>query len=591
MKVMLLFPPNWTPTMPHLALPTLTAFLRSHDVEVIQRDLNLEIFDEILTKNSIEASIDKIKAIYGKNADQPPTDRPLPPQETVLWALNEGYDLAKKVEGAKNIIRSKRFFDGPVGKKAFETVIKALELASLPYYPANLNLQSYTAAGPTDSSKEILKLVKDERFNIFIDFYKRGILKDIIAEKPDVVGIAIPSMPQMLAGMTIAHLIKDAGLDCHITVGGPHISMLREELPKVPRIFELIDSAVVFDGEVPLLELVKAIEAGEDFSKVPNLVYREADKIRVTLRKPPENIADVPMPDFDGLPLGRYLAPYQALPMLTARGCYFGKCAFCNVGYGEAESFSQLRAQTLVDQMHTLKEKYGVRHILFSDEAFTPKTLRGMSAILKEQDSPFHWGGCARFENVMNKELLTNISDAGCRMILYGLESASQPVMDKMIKGTKLDQMHRILTDSYEAGIWNHTFFFFGFPGETIEDAQQTVNFLYEHKGHVNSAALGTFLMERYSPAHRFPKQFGVSNIIEEEDKDLAIYFDYEVESGIDNDTAERIMDGFLDRLPDKQNPQYYVSDVYRFLYASHLKEKGKDLPAWLMPESQAITT
>ncbi len=50
MKVMLLFPPNWTPSMPHLSLPTLTAYLRLHGVEVIQRDLNAEVFDEILTR-------------------------------------------------------------------------------------------------------------------------------------------------------------------------------------------------------------------------------------------------------------------------------------------------------------------------------------------------------------------------------------------------------------------------------------------------------------------------------------------------------------------------------------------------------------
>ena len=42
--------------------------------------------------------------------------------------------------------------------------------------------------------------------------------------------------------------------------------------------------------------------------------------------------------------------------------------------------------------------------------------------------------------------------------------------------------------ESTEAGIWNHTFFFFGFPGETLEDAQETVNFLYAHKPYIHSA-------------------------------------------------------------------------------------------------------
>ena len=50
-------------------------------------------------------------------------------------------------------------------------------------------------------------------------------------ERPDIVGISIPTRGQMLAAMTLAHLIKQAGLNCHITVGGPHITMLREQHP------------------------------------------------------------------------------------------------------------------------------------------------------------------------------------------------------------------------------------------------------------------------------------------------------------------------------------------------------------------------
>ena len=57
----------------------------------------------------------------------------------------------------------------------------------------------------------------------------------------------------------------------------------------------------------------------------------------------------------------------------------------------------------------------------------------------------------------------------------------------------------------------------------------------------LNSAALGTFLMERYSPAHRYPQSFGVKMIFDDPDKDLAIYFDYEVEKGMDEQMAELV--------------------------------------------------
>jgi radical SAM superfamily enzyme YgiQ (UPF0313 family) len=393
-------------------------------------------------------------------------------------------------------------------------------------------------------------------------------------------------MPQMLAAMTLAYLVKQSGLNCHIVVGGPHVTMLREQIAKTPALFSLIDSAVVFDGEVALLRLVEALDGRGALEDVPNLIYRQANTIHVTKRKEPEKIENLPLPDFDGLPLDRYLAPHLVLPLMTARGCYFGKCAFCNVGYGEAESFSQLRAEHLADQMQTLHQRYGVRHIFFADEAVTPRNLKNLSAILIERNLPLHWGGCARFEKVLTRELFEQMHRGGCRMILFGLESASQPIMDLMVKGTELSHMSRILHESAEAGIWNHTFFFFGFPGETLADAQETVNFLYAHKHYIHSAALGTFLMERDSPAHRFPQSYKVKRILEEPDKDLAIYFDYEVESGMDDRMAELVESRFLDTLPDKPYPQFYVSDVFRFLYASHLNEQDLPFSPWLAAEA-----
>ncbi len=586
MKVMLLFPPNWTPSMPHLALPTLTAYLRMHGVEVIQRDLNAEVFDEILTRQHIKQAVARLRQEYGPNAARKPSRRALPQRERILWALREGPRLADAVQKARQVIRSDAFFDGPTSFAAFETLIQCLEIASLPCYPASLTLQSYVSAYPVDSSAGLLAGVQDARHNMFLDIYRRGVLQDIRREKPDIVGISIPSMPQMLAGMTLGYLIKaEAGVDCHVTVGGPHITMLRDELPKVPAVFSLFDSAVVFDGELPLLRLAEAVTGSGDLSHVPNLIYRDGNRIRVNDRKPQEKIQDLPLPDFDGLPLNRYLAPRLVLPLLAARGCYFGRCAFCNVGYGEPEAFSQLKAEQLARHMLTLHEKYGARHIFFADEALTPRLLRQLPPLLEAAGKPIRWGGCVRFEKVISGDLLQGMKRGGGMMLLFGLESASERVAQFMVKGIEPEHMSRILRESQAAGLWNHTFFFFGFPGETLEDAQQTVNFLYEHKRHIHSAALGTFLLERYSPAHRFPGAYRIKRIVENRERDLAIYFDYDVAEGLDAATAELIMARLTDALPDKAYPQFYANDVYRFLYACHLDDQSAPLPPWLTPE------
>jgi len=611
--------------MPHLALPALSSFLRSHGIEVIQRDLNLEMFERVLTREYLEQSLARLREA-GRRRAAPGASIP---RERVAWALAEGPGLAGQVEAAAAVMRSPAFLDGPTGLQAFLTVAQSLEVASLPFYPASLDLLRYTPPAPVNSSRSLLQSVRDEQRNMFLDIFRRGIIPDIVREKPDIVGISIPTEGQMLAGMTLAYLVKQSGLSCHVTVGGPHITMLREQLPKVPALFKLIDSAVAFEGEEPLLRLAEALAGCGELAGVPNLIWRDGAAVRVNDpvitpihvswqrggRPPGDEVAGLPgsapsmglvggqaglqpaplsspdmnypggLPDFDGLPLGRYLAPYPVLPLLTAHGCYHGDCAFCNVGYGRTGHFRPLKPAQVVEQMLALQRKYGVRHIFFADEAMTPRSMREMSALLAAQGSPLQWCGCMRFEKAITADLLARMSAAGCRMILFGLETASERMIELMDKGTQRETMSRILRESAAAGIWNHTFFFFGFPTETMADAQDTVNFVYAHGDAIHSASPGEFVLERYSPVHQRPAEFGVRRIIGRPEQDLAIYFDYELESGLDEQMAKTITGRLLDVLPGKRFGQYYAQDAYRLLYAGYLYEQGRPLPGWLADE------
>jgi len=567
-KVMLFFPPNWTPSMPHLALPALTAYLRACGIEVIQRDLNAEVFDHVLTRDYLRRGLERLRDVA--------------PPELLGWARREGPAIAARVEAAKATIKSPAFYDGPTSLPAFETILDALRLASLPYFPATLQLQTYHSPYRVDSSRQILRAVDDRERNMFVEIFEETVLPDVLREDPDVVGISVPCVAQIIGGMTLARVLKKGGARAHVTVGGPVVSTWRDQLPGARRMFELFDSAVVFDGEEPLRQLCGALERGESLGSVPNLVWRDGETVRMNPRKKQARIGELPTPDFEGMPLDKYLAPELALPLAMARGCYFGKCAFCNVGYGEAEVFSQMKSEPLLQQVLGLTRRHGSRRIFFVDEAMPPRLIRDLAPELEALGTPIRWGGCMRFEKVIDRELLEVARGGGCAMVLWGLESASQQVMDFMVKGTKLPQIARILDESHATGIWNHTFFFFGFPGETVEDAQETVDFVWRNGELINSAAMGTFLLERHAPAHTTPRAFGITRVISPPDADLAFYFDYEVAAGIDAATAELVCRGVEQSLPPKQFPQFYVSDVYRFLYATHLAEQGAPVPPWI---------
>ena len=134
------------------------------------------------------------------------------------------------------------------------------------------------------------------------------------------------------------------------------------------------------------------------------------------------------------------------------------------------------------------------------------------------------------------------------------------------------------LKEGAQAGIWNHIFFFFGFPGETEQEARETVQFFQDHRDVVHSACTGTFLLERHARVADDPTAYGISRLIPLGSKsgrvrDLAYYYEYEVASGIDAQRAEEIEARFLESLANKAFPQYYFHDIYRFLYACRFAE------------------
>jgi hypothetical protein len=569
--------------MPHLALPSLTAYLRSRGVEVIQRDLNVEAFDQILSGRHLQAILRQLrredKRVERKGLN--PTSRQAN-LELISWAEEHGKAIAANVDRAKEVVRGERFYDPQASSQALFTLVYGLVLGSLPYYPSELRLTGYTSAYPPDASHAVRAATQDRGLNLFRNLFQVTILPQIRRERPDVIGISVISADQVIAGFTLASLIKEAGIPAHVVLGGKMITCWRDQLPKAAALWDFIDSAVIYEGEVALLRLIEALDRSADLSTVPNLMYRDGAQVRVNEIKDPENATILPDPDFHGLPLDLYLAPGRVLPVSASRGCYWGRCAFCNVGYGESCHFSERRADQVAEEMISLARAYDTRDFFFADEALSPRMFKHLSARLIEANAGLNWTCCARFEPGIDAALLRQMRQAGCRMVLYGLESGSQSVLDRMHKGTRLDIARRILREGAAAGVWNHIFFFFGFPGETEGNARETMQFFQANRHVVHSVCTGTFLLERYAQVAADPSAYGVSHLIPPSpERDLAYYYDYEVASGISWARAEQIEAQFLESLPDKPNPQFYFHDIYRFLYACQFQE-GAPLPTMI---------
>lgn len=579
MKVLLLFPPCWHPLMPHLALPSLTAYLRREGVEVIQRDLNLELYDEVLSRHHLTAVLQQLQRaerVQGKSRVRSTAEA-----QARSWALSVGRDLVSRIEQAKDIIRSSRFYEAAAGLQALLAVTDGLRLASTPYYPAELHLTGYDSPYPVDAAAAILTATRSRDYNLFYDHFARLVIPQIARDRPDLIGISVTSDRQVIAAFTLAYLLKEAGVQAHITLGGKMMTCWRDLWPGKLHLFPFVDSIILYAGEVPLHRLSSALAGDGALRDVPNLIYREGNRVAVNEIAPPVPVDALPLPDFQGLPLRRYLVPATVLPISGSRGCYWHRCAFCNVGYGESAFYAEKQADRVYAEMRALAERWNVRHFFFSDEAVSPRILKLLSRRLLESDLRVHWTGAARFEPSLDATTLQQIARAGCRMLMYGLESGSPTVLARMHKGIELDTARRILRDGATAGIWNHIFFFFGFPGETRQEAEETIRFFRENAAYIHSACTGTFLLERHSAVAARPQDYDISRITHPYDRDMPFYYDYRVDCGIDAHEAEQIESDFLDTLPQKERAHLYYHDIYRFLYASQF-QPGESFPPML---------
>src|SRR6266496_5655771 len=522
MKVMLIFPPDWYPSEPYLSLPSLTAVLRAAGHQVVQKDVNLEMYDwyfsgdflrRILKK--VPPQLERLRKI-SRSRDLTEAEQNL---QIALCDLTRERiaQLTEKAEKAKRIVRSPEFYDVEKLEWAIGTFREVTDAISLVYAPARICMPPMETdlSYKVFMSSELLEAVEDTQVNIYRDVFEELVKPAIQAERPDVIGFSIVLQQQLFSTMTFCALIKQQFPNIHVTIGGNTVTRLRDVLPDNQKLFALFDSAVMYEGETAFLQLVEAVGAGGDLSRIPNLIYRDGSGIHTSSLTFAEDMSALPPPDFDGLPLEKYFVPDRILPYLATRGCYWGRCEFCDHGEGYTAGYRTKKIEEIIEEVRQLKDKYHFRHFHFTDESYPPALFRKLTRKLVETNMDIVWTTHMRFEKSLSDEAVWDDARAsGCKFLHYGYESGSERVLKLMDKATTTEAIQRSLKLAADVGIWNHVMGFFGFPGETREDAYASMRFLEENKDLVHSIGFGTFDLSKHTPVAKNPERFCVTPYI-----------------------------------------------------------------------------
>jgi anaerobic magnesium-protoporphyrin IX monomethyl ester cyclase len=534
-KVMLLFPPEWVPTAPYLALPSLTAVLREAGHTVIQRDINIGMWDHFFSMEFliwVKARLGmQLKPLQDKEKAGILTEQEADQKAAVEQAYTvDVFDLADRAEDAKLIVRGERFYQAEILEGALNTFREAMAYISTAYYPASLvfyPMESNLGYRP-GVSKEVFACLDDEQVNVYRDLCNQLVMPAVAKEKPDVVGVSIGTQMQLLAGLTFCKMIKETFPHIHVVVGGNVITRLQEDLAKHEQFFtDVFDSAILYEGEHALLWLIEALNGERAITSVPNLIYRDASGIHRNSEVYTEKTTALPLPDFDGMPLDRYFVPELIIPYLATRGCYWGRCTFCDHGQGYFDQYRGVPAQQVVEQIKALRDKYQCRHFLFSDESYPPALFKKVSQLLVDQHVEIKWTTLIRFEEALqDQETWDLAAKAGCCTLYYGMESANERVLNLMDKHAKKSVIQRNLQMAAKSGIWNHVMAFYGFPGETLDEALETRQFVLENQPVIHSMELFYFVAYRHTPMVRNPEKFGIT-IHKQPDYDLPLDYYY----------------------------------------------------------------
>jgi len=326
------------------------------------------------------------------------------------------------------------------------------------------------------------------------------------------IGFSLVSESQLPLALLFSGILKKAETSITMVAGGPYISEVIQGLGATPAIYDFFDCLVVHEGESALASIVEnTFHTGICHPNVFSITRPKPDFQPFYL----EPIQKLPPLGYDDFDLSIY-GPWEvSLPFYSSKGCTWGKCAFCSNNF---ISYREKAVEPVVESMVQAMKATGLKKIVLVDEEVRPKRLGSIaSAILAHPEIKLSWFTQTRFYPKLDSLLLARLKQSGLSTIEFGLESGCSKTLERICKGIRLDLVRRVLQDCADIGIGVVLNLMIGFPGESEQDAQQTVSFLKSIRQEIPHLTLScntqAVKIYRHSAFYKHPADFGIEQI------------------------------------------------------------------------------
>jgi len=434
-KVLLVLLPLWDPLIPPLGISCLKSFIQKHGYEVKTIDANIE---------------EQFRTIYSQYFEC--LKKFVPPGKR-RHLYNIGHEVLKNHMMAHINYKNQYEYIELVKVLVYKTFFSHLEDSQI---------------------QSLNQIIKD--YYLKLEQYFIHLLD---TEKPTVLGLSAYS-GTLASSLFAFKLTKERHPHIKTVMGGAIFSgELSIDSPDFKYFLEktpYIDKIIVGEGENLFLKFLRGeIPASKKVCTLADINMEILD------------ISSADIPDFSDYHLRHYIQ----MGSYTSRSCPF-QCSFC-VETKYWGKFRKKNARKIVEELLELQDKYGSRLFLMCDSLLNPVITDLAKEVIKS-DRSLYWGGYLRVnEHVCNIENTGLWREGGFYRARLGVESGSQKILDMMGKKINIKQIKLSVSALAYAGIKTTTMFVIGYPGETEEDFQETLDLVEELRDDIYEADCNPF--------------------------------------------------------------------------------------------------
>ena len=566
-QLLLIDPPFGSLNGPSIGLPVLATCLRDRGIKVDAMDVSARFYGALLTEENIGTGRDYL--------------------ETRFEELNRrnrlGFSDMVEYKTVCRLLREKERFEPELGlltacgldpdclrETNHPDLCRFLvQLATIKNFPEIIEFAprlKKTDLLSKYSSEDLVRAAHQDTF--YTKIFKK-LLRDVLSGMQPVplVGISVSFNDQVIPAFQCAALIKKIWPATHITLGGSFVSIHLREIDN-PRIFDVVDSLVLDEGEVPLERLCEEVLSGKpSLMSIPNLIACRDGKIEHSRREPPpmDRISfktDASLFDWDRYPFHR---DHVIVPLCLSRGCRWKKCAFCRTEIPVFHHYCPPSPSILYEQLVSLVTRHGAKTVSFSSAFSEPEVLEYISRRLVEDRISLRWVASTRLSNDFTRDLCALFRDAGCMRLSFGIESFSNRILALMKKGIRAEQIEKIITE-IDGVIPLFLLMMVGFPTETEQEATdgfQKIREFLDRKV-IAGYSYNVFHLTYGSDVWKNPQKYHLSGIRRLPENDLfpnVVRFDC---PGMSRETAFRLQERFAENFEEEVPGKVRVLGKYR---------------------------